>query len=59
MILLAAYLVLAPTVLASAAYVFMWAVLCVVRAVPMIGRKHRHPDWDRLNAEPAPRHRRD
>jgi len=49
MVLLAAYLILTPIVLASAAYVFMWAVLCFVRVVPMIGRKHRHPEWDRLN----------
>lgn len=48
-VLLAAYLILGPIVLASAAYGFMWAVLCLVRVVPMVGRKHRHSDWDRLN----------
>jgi hypothetical protein len=27
----------------------MWGVLCLVRFIPLIGRKHRHPDWDHLN----------
>jgi hypothetical protein len=48
-ILLAAFLVSMPFILAAAAYAFMWGGLCLVRFIPLIGRKHRHPDWDRLN----------
>jgi hypothetical protein len=48
-ILLAALLVAVPIILAAAAYAFMWVGLCLVRFIPLIGRKHRHPDWDRLN----------
>jgi hypothetical protein len=48
-ILLIAFLVAIPIVLATAAYAFMWVGLCLVRFIPLIGRKHRHPDWDRLN----------
>jgi hypothetical protein len=49
MLLLVAYLVAMPIIVASSAYGFMWGVLCLVRFIPMIGRKHRHSDWDRLN----------
>jgi hypothetical protein len=49
MILLVAYLIAMPIIVAAAAYGFMWGVLCLVRFIPMIGRKHRHSDWDRLN----------
>jgi hypothetical protein len=48
-ILLGAFLVVAPIVMAATAYAFMWAILCLVRFIPLIGRKHRHSDWDRLN----------
>jgi hypothetical protein len=48
-LLLLLYTVAMPLVLAAAAYGCMWGVLCVVRVIPMIGRKHRHSDWDRLN----------
>ena len=48
-ILLAAYVVVMPIVLAAILYAFMWVTLCVVRFLPLIGRRHRHADWDRLN----------
>jgi hypothetical protein len=48
-LLLLLYTVAMPLVLAAAAYGCMWGVLCVVRLIPMIGHKHRHSDWDRLN----------
>ena len=47
--LLAAYLIVMLIISMSAMYAFMWAVLCVVRFIPIIGRKHRHCEWDRLN----------
>lgn len=25
-----------------------WLVLCAVRWLPLIGRRHRHGEWDRL-----------
>ena len=49
MILLGAYLIAGPILLAAAAHAFMWTGLYLVRFIPMIGRKHRHSDWDRLN----------
>lgn len=49
MILLGAYLVVVPIMLTAALYAFMWTVLCLFRFIPMVGRKHRHSDWDRLN----------
>jgi len=49
MLLLVAYLIAMPIMVAATAYAFMWGVLCLVRFIPMIGRKHRHSDWDRLN----------
>ena len=30
-------------------YAIWWLVLVVVSYVPIIGRKHKHPNWDRLN----------
>ena len=48
-LLLLAYLIAMPLIVAAAAYGFMWGVLCLVRFIPVIGRKHRHSDWDRLN----------
>ena len=48
-ILLGVFVIALPIGLAAAAYAFMWSVLCVVRFIPMIGRKHRHSGWDRLN----------
>jgi hypothetical protein len=34
---------------AAALYVIWWLVLLVFRYIPMVGRKHRHRDWQRLN----------
>ncbi len=34
---------------ALALYFIWWAVMIVLHLVPMIGRKHRHRDWDRLD----------
>ena len=48
-ILLGAYVLVVPIVLTAALYGFMWIVLFLMRFAPMIGRKHRHSDWDRLN----------
>jgi hypothetical protein len=35
---------------AAALYVLWWLVMMVVRFVPIVGRKHKHRDWDRLNS---------
>ena len=35
--------------LAIAGYVMWWLALLAVAKLPMIGRRHRHKDWDRLN----------
>ena len=48
-ILLGAYVLVVPIALTGALYGFMWIVLYLMRFAPMIGRKHRHSDWDRLN----------
>jgi hypothetical protein len=32
-----------------AIYALWWVTLLAIRRIPMIGRRHRHPDWDRLN----------
>ena len=48
-VLLGAFLIFGPLAMAAAAYTFMWGILCLVRFIPLIGRKHRHSDWDRLN----------
>jgi hypothetical protein len=32
-----------------AIYALWWITLLAVGHVPMIGKRHRHPDWDRLN----------
>ena len=48
-LLLGAYVITMPLILAAGAYALMWGVLCFVRFIPMIGHKHRHSDWDRLN----------
>jgi hypothetical protein len=33
----------------AALYLAWWLVLLAIRRVPMIGRRRRHPEWDRLN----------
>jgi apolipoprotein N-acyltransferase len=35
--------------LAIAGYVMWWLALLAIAKLPMIGRRHRHKDWDRLN----------
>jgi hypothetical protein len=30
-------------------YALWWVSLMAIRRVPMIGRRHRHANWDRLN----------
>ena len=47
--LLAAWLLIMPLIVVGSLYGLSWTVLCLVRFIPLIGRKHRHPDWDRLN----------
>lgn len=32
-----------------AIYVLWWFSLMAIRRIPMIGKRHRHTDWDRLN----------
>jgi hypothetical protein len=49
MLVVGAYVIVMPAILAAVVYAFMWGVLCLVRFIPIIGRKHRHSDWDRLN----------
>ena len=34
---------------ALALYVIWWVVLRLVAFLPMIGKKHRHQNWERLN----------
>jgi hypothetical protein len=48
-ILLAAWVLVMPLILVAGLYALSWAVLCLVRFIPLVGRKHRHSDWDRLN----------
>ena len=36
-------------VVGIAIYAMWWLTLLTIRRVPMIGKRHRHPDWDRLN----------
>jgi hypothetical protein len=30
-------------------FVLWWLTLVAIRRIPMIGKRHRHPDWERLN----------
>jgi hypothetical protein len=34
---------------ALAFYLIWWVVMKAVASIPMIGRRHRHRDWERLN----------
>ena len=36
---------------AAALYVIWWLVMLSVRFVPIVGVKHKHRDWDRLNSD--------
>jgi hypothetical protein len=33
-------------------YMVGWIALMAVRFLPMIGKRHRHDDWDKLNRTP-------
>jgi hypothetical protein len=35
--------------MALALYLFWWVVMVVVSFIPILGRRHRHADWERLN----------
>ena len=48
-LLLGAFAVIVPIMFTGALYGLMWIVLCLVRFIPLIGRRHRHSDWERLN----------
>ena len=37
------------TVCGLAFYVLWWITLVAIRRIPMIGRRYKHRDWDRLN----------
>ena len=32
-------------------YLAWWLVLLAIRRIPMIGKRHRHSHWDRLNRQ--------
>jgi hypothetical protein len=34
---------------ALAFYVIWWVVMIVVSCVPMVGKRHRHREWERMN----------
>ena len=36
-------------VLAITFYLIWWVVMIAVSFIPMIGKRHRHRDWDRAN----------
>ena len=42
---------LLPLALGASVYALGWVTLCLVRLVPLIGRKYRHDRWDELNRE--------
>jgi hypothetical protein len=48
-ILLALFVLVVPVLLSAGLYALGGMVLRIVRVIPLIGRKHRHPDWNRLN----------
>ncbi len=48
---LIAWLLILPLLVAAGSYALMWSVLLLFRYVPIIGRKHRHQNWERLNRE--------
>jgi hypothetical protein len=47
--LLGAWVLVMPLILVAGVYALSWSVLCLIRFIPLIGRKHRHSDWERLN----------
>lgn len=46
---LLAYALLMPVLSLASVYALGWVTLCLVRFVPLIGRKYRHDRWDELN----------
>jgi hypothetical protein len=34
-----------------AIYALWWLTLVAIRRIPMIGSRHKHADWDRLNRQ--------
>ena len=36
---------------AAALYACWWLVMLAVRYLPIVGRRHKHADWDRMNSE--------
>ena len=35
----------------GALYACWWLVMVAVRYLPIVGRRHKHADWDRMNSE--------
>jgi hypothetical protein len=48
-ILLALFVLIVPVLLSAGLYALGGIGLRLVRLIPLIGRKHRHRDWNRLN----------
>ena len=44
-----AFIALLLAVVVLGVYVVGWIALAVTRVFPMIGKRHRHDDWDKLN----------
>ena len=36
---------------AAGLYLCWWVVMLAVSYLPIIGRRHKHADWDRMNSE--------
>ena len=47
-------IVAALAVLATVLSLVAWVILSVVRSLPLVGRKHRHSQWDELNRPGGP-----
>lgn len=39
------------TIMGAMMYAFCWAILCLVRLFPMIGKRHRHSEWEELTKQ--------
>jgi hypothetical protein len=35
--------------MALALYLIWWFVMLIVSFIPMVGKRHKHADWERLN----------
>ena len=44
-----AFIALLLGVILLGVYVVGWIAMMAVRFLPMIGKRHRHDDWDKLN----------